>query len=275
MLPAIEWRRLRLSMTQLVLSLFPGIGLLDRAFEEQGFCVVRGPDLLWGGDVEKFNPPANRFDGIIGGPPCQFASPLSAIARSNGQKAAVNKIPEFERIVSEATPLWFLMENVKEAPEPNVSGYAVKSILLNNRWFGAEQNRVRRFSFGVLGEQAINLWSYIEVAALECINWSPTVLCRNQYKRPVKNRKSRKVELKYTGSGPSRKSVLNSLRLQGLAENFFEHSPFTVEGQQRVIGNGVPLPLGRAVAKAVFAALNSNGGGALLTAINGGVSAPS
>ena len=33
----------------LVLSLFPGIGLLDMAFEAEGFCVVRGPDLLWGG----------------------------------------------------------------------------------------------------------------------------------------------------------------------------------------------------------------------------------
>lgn len=33
----------------LVLSLFPGIGLLDMAFEEEGFTVVRGPDLLWGG----------------------------------------------------------------------------------------------------------------------------------------------------------------------------------------------------------------------------------
>lgn len=40
-------------MTQLVLSLFPGIGLFDQAFAEQGFCVVRGPDLLWGGDVKK------------------------------------------------------------------------------------------------------------------------------------------------------------------------------------------------------------------------------
>lgn len=29
-------------MTQLVLSLFPGIGLLDMAFEEEGFCIVRG-----------------------------------------------------------------------------------------------------------------------------------------------------------------------------------------------------------------------------------------
>ncbi len=53
----------------LVLSLFPGIGLLDKAFESVGFAVVRGPDLLWGGDIRRFHVPAGRFDGIIGGPP--------------------------------------------------------------------------------------------------------------------------------------------------------------------------------------------------------------
>jgi len=50
-------------MTSLVLSLFPGIGLLDMAFEEAGFCVVRGPDLLWGGDIHDFHPPAGKFEG--------------------------------------------------------------------------------------------------------------------------------------------------------------------------------------------------------------------
>jgi hypothetical protein len=39
------------SGSPLVLSLFSGIGLLDYAFELEGFTVVRGPDLLWGGDV--------------------------------------------------------------------------------------------------------------------------------------------------------------------------------------------------------------------------------
>ena len=43
----------------LVLSLFPGIGLLDMAFEEAGFTVVRGPDLLRGGDIRRFHPPAS------------------------------------------------------------------------------------------------------------------------------------------------------------------------------------------------------------------------
>ena len=28
-----------------VLSIFPGVGILDSAFEAEGFCIVRGPDL--------------------------------------------------------------------------------------------------------------------------------------------------------------------------------------------------------------------------------------
>lgn len=82
----------------LALSLFPGIGLLDMAFEEAGFCVVRGPDVLWGGDVKRFHPPAGRFDGIIGGPPCQAFSQLRyMVIRRHGVEAlAENLIPEFD-----------------------------------------------------------------------------------------------------------------------------------------------------------------------------------
>src|SRR6185503_20744824 len=104
----------------LVLSLFPGIGLLDMAFEEAGFCVVRGPDLLWGGDVRAFHPPAGKFEGVIGGPPCQAFSRLVHIVRAKGQTPRPNLIPEYERVVAEAAPAWFLMENVPEAPEPVV-----------------------------------------------------------------------------------------------------------------------------------------------------------
>ena len=95
----------------LVLSLFPGIGILDRAFEEHGFCVVRGPDLLWG-DIKQFHPPAGRFDGVIGGSPCQCFSRLAHIVRHNGYAVGENLIPEFERVVREAQPTWFVMENV-------------------------------------------------------------------------------------------------------------------------------------------------------------------
>src|SRR5262245_11360274 len=98
-------------MSNLVLSLFPGIGLLDLAFADQGFCVVRGPDLLWGGDVRRFHPPVGVFAGVIGGPPCPHWSRIGDLVRHNGHEPAQDLIPEYERCNSEAQPEWFLMEN--------------------------------------------------------------------------------------------------------------------------------------------------------------------
>lgn len=142
----------------LVLSLFPGIGLLDMAFEMEGFCVVRGPDLLWGGDIKRFHPPAGRFDGVIGGPPCQAFSRLVHLVKANGFEPAENMIPEYERVAAEAAPAWFLMENVPDAPLPSVPGYQVRSMLVDNRHdCGGEQSRVRRFSFATASGRAIAL----------------------------------------------------------------------------------------------------------------------
>jgi DNA (cytosine-5)-methyltransferase 1 len=79
----------------LVLSLFPGIGLLDMAFEEEGFCVVRGPDLLWGGDVYTFHPPVGKFDGVIGGPPCKRWSRLAHMVNGNDRGLAMGSEANF------------------------------------------------------------------------------------------------------------------------------------------------------------------------------------
>jgi site-specific DNA-cytosine methylase len=159
-------------MTPLVLSLFPGIGLLDMAFEEEGFIVVRGPDVLWGGDIRRFHPPAGKFDGVIGGPPCQSFSSLVHLVRANGHEPKFgNLIPEFERCVNEAQPPWFVMENVPQAPEPAIAGYGSKSFLLDNSalnggdGFGLEQRRVRRFTFGMRGREEVpSLLRWIDLA---------------------------------------------------------------------------------------------------------------
>src|SRR5262245_56334699 len=129
----------------LVLSLFPGIGLLDRAFEEEGYTVVRGPDLLWGGDIRRFHPPMDAFDGIIGSPPCQPHPSLAVYKTTAIQDLTL----EFLRCIDEAWPDWFLMENVPEAPTVEHDSYAVTDAVLNNRWFGGEQQRRRRITFGV------------------------------------------------------------------------------------------------------------------------------
>ena len=125
--------------SKLVLSIFPGIGLLDRAFEEEGWCVVRGHDPLWGGDVRNFFPPAGVFAGVIGGPPCQTFSPLANLVRANGHEVRFgNLIPEFERCVSATEPAWFMMENVRGAPTPVCDGYAVSEFFLDNAFVAGE-----------------------------------------------------------------------------------------------------------------------------------------
>lgn len=239
-------------MNTLVLSLFPGIGLLDMAFEEHGFCVVRGPDVLWGGNVKQFHPPAGVFRLIIGGPPCQAFSRLQYLVQHNGLTKAENLIPEYERCVGEAVPDAFLMENVPAAPEPNVDGYAVHAFLLNNRWVGGEQERTRRFSFGVRGSTAIDLRRYLDVALFESAAWNPAVAASGGVKPGIPT--DRTVRARCLG-WKTAEALRSSLRLQGLPEHFLDKAPFTLEGKHRVVGNGVPLPMGRAIAKAVRAAL--------------------
>lgn len=239
----------------LVLSLFPGIGLLDMAFEEQGFCVVRGPDVLWGGDIRRFHPPAGKFDGVIGGPPCQAFSVLARIARAKGLEPRFgNLIPEFERCVQEAQPTWFLMENVPQAPLPVVPGYIVRDLVLNNRWLGEEQMRTRRFSFGTRDGRRLS----VEVALFEAPIIEYAVMASRgacaglNYDNNGKPRPRQTIEKRLA---TAQRSWARDCELQGLPPDFLSDAPFTCEGKHRMLGNGVPLPMGRAIAKAVRAAL--------------------
>src|SRR3990167_1115977 len=159
-------------MAPLVLSLFPGIGLLDLAFEMEfpEACIVRGPDLIFNSlsDIRRFHPPPGKFDGVIGGPPCQA---FSVMQRAIPQRPAENLIPEFERCVDEARPAWFVMENVTGAPLPAIEGYRTLSLRLNNRWLGEGQNRLRRFSFG-----GLDLRPYLQLGALDSPIWEYAVV---------------------------------------------------------------------------------------------------
>lgn len=310
-------------MTQLVLSLFPGIGLLDMAFEQEGFCVVRGPDRLWGSDMRRFHPPAGVFAGVIGGPPCQPWSDLaSLVCRERDWQEVYGELSalvgEYTRVLGEARPDWFLMENVRRAPVPWLRGYGIHEFLLDNTWLGEEQMRERRFTFGVRGRGPMDLRRWIEYAALELpvaaqawavpaghgpmpgqhqlpadsrelVNNTPEAKGRIQraavksdprptrqevrYQQQAILSDSRAVPVAIGGSGKVKRGAVVSsgggesvrmnryqfsemCRLQGLPEDFLADAPFTMDGKRRVVGNGVPLPMGRAIARAVKQAMD-------------------
>lgn len=216
-------------MQQLVLSLFPGIGLLDRAFEEEGFCVVRGPDVLWGGDVHRFHPPHERFDGVIGGPPCIGESKL---ANLNG-RPGYSLRDEFCRVVEEACSAWWLMEAVKKHDDLPLEGMVFP---LQNRWLGEDQSRKRFF------HSNLNLAPHIQLVALESATYKYAVLAGHGGGEGTVYRRMA------TYSWPE------MCKLQGLPEDY-ELPGFARVAKRRAVGNGVPLAMGRAIAKAVKGAI--------------------
>jgi len=306
--------------TPLVLSLFPGIGMLDMGFEQEGFCVVRGPDVLWGGDVCTFNPPAGKFQGVIGGDPCQSHSALANLVRAKGLEPSFpDMTPQFKRVVELAQPEWFLRENVRAAPDLIPVGYDVRSFLLDHSTLdsgdgtGNEQMRRRRFWFGVRGAECPELRQWIDFALFELPDAVPAVtqradsgrgdvLEKRRYPNQSDRTKSqavsgdtRSVPVKIGGSGkvkrtavggaqghvddlnfyrvrkvapvtgrnegrvgspekdysPPRRTLGEMCELQGLPPDWLEHQPWTMQAKRKMIGNGVPIPMARALARAV------------------------
>lgn len=246
-----------------VLSVFPGIDLLGMAFKREGFCVVQGGDVIFGSDIRTEHYPPGRFDGIIGGPPCQAFSRLAHMVRHNGYEPKFgNLIPEFERVVREAQPRWFVMENVPGAPTPAVEGYDVHSYALNNRQCldedgrSATQNRVRRISWGWSRANGrprppllidVTLWEspVFEYAAT---GGSARPIAINPGGKPKRFRDGKSA---MPFNSRSRQAARELCRKQGLDESFLAHVPFRQDALCKAIGNGVPLPMGRAIAKAV------------------------
>ena len=221
-------------MSGLLLSLFGGLDLLGKAAELEGFTVVRGPDLLWGQNIRGWHVPAGRFDGVIGGPPCVGESKL---AHLNGTPGYTLR-DEFVRVVLEADPRWWLMEAVKAHPDLDLSPCHV--IELSPRWLGELQSRRRFFHTNLPIER------YVEVAALEPAEYRHAVLAGHEGKRGT------------VSNGIASYHLWEMLALQGAPADLLAESPFTEVAKRKMIGNGVPIPMGRAVFRAVKRAMDAS-----------------
>ncbi|MBL8815233.1 MAG: DNA cytosine methyltransferase [Planctomyces sp.] len=219
---------------QTVLSLFPGVGLLDRAFEErEEFSVVRGPDLIHGGDIRNFRVAAGVYGGIIAGPPCQGFSQANA-HRFNPQHPSVrNSVEMLEltvRLIEAARPTWFLIENVPNVPDVRVGPYIVQRIAINDWECGGLQLRWRAIQFG----------------HIEGWHLRPSRVNDRSFSR----KKGRRPEAITTKPTSRHMTFAEQCRRQGLSEPV-SLPGWTREAKFRAVGNGVPLSVGRVLAAAV------------------------
>lgn len=225
---------------QLVLSLFPGADLLGRAFESEGYCVVRGPDILQGQDIRNFHVSPGRFDGIIGGPPCQAFSVASTF---QGTKA-IDLIGEFVRIVKEAQPQWAVMENIWGARKsPNIPDWPVV--------------RLCDFDCGGLTKRVRAFWFYgIEPAMKPVVKPGRRDAAYSVLATSWKDRKwSKRDRDTLPQRLPCEAAALQGF--PGLADTIIDSLPAGMTPRSKeifavhMLGNGVPLALGRYIARHV------------------------
>lgn len=220
-----------------MLSIFPGIDLLGKAFEEVGFTVVRGPDCLWGGDIRRFHPPAGKFSGIIGGPPCQ---PFSNASHIRGTDAE-DLIPEFVRCVKEARPDWVVMENVPQSISHPAIPKDWNLTLLNDHDCGGLTSRTRAFWLWPLFTLSPGMRGRAPSKSVMASTW--------------KRGSSDSQYVAEKGFLPGDLPIEQYGRLQGcqaLAEQLRDHpSKPSRSFIVHVLGNGVPLSMGRTIARAV------------------------
>lgn len=220
--------------TPLVLSIFPGIDLLGMGFELEGFCVVKGPDVLFGQTIIDWHVPQGIFQGVIGGPPCQAHS----LARGNNPPSQPNLIPEFERIVTEAWPMWFLMECVERAPAPKVEGYHTTSFFVQAAELGLCHRRKRKITVGSLIPALIfEVKGEMNKKAEPCImateyksafgghRWRNRIPCQKRYVPDIAER-------------------------MGLPRDW-DAPAFKLAFKYQVLGNGVPIPVSRILARII------------------------
>lgn len=209
----------------LVLSLFPGIDLLGRGFEAAGYCVVRGPDLIYGGDIRDFSPPPGRFDGVIAGSPCQD---FSKARRSEPTGYGLEMILEFARVVAAARPAWWLLENVPTVPDLAIDGYTVQRFDLNANQCGLKQSRLRHFQFGS----------------------AQGLVITPERRRPAGNEPTCMAT---EGDKPDRRTWGDFCELQGLPRDF-KLPGMSTAARYAAVGNGVPVPMGMVIAQAIQSA---------------------
>lgn len=169
-----------------------------------------------GGDIRDFHAPSNKFDGLIGGSPCQDFSRLNR----NPKGYSLEMLQQYIRVVGEASPNWFLFENVVGFPDFQIEGYHQQRFQLDLAWFSPFSRR-RDFIFG-----------HKDGILLD----------------PIIKTNGQTIGTAVTGS--DQRSFQTMCQIQGLPPKF--DLPFlSLEGKKQAVANGVPLPMGEYLANLI------------------------
>jgi DNA (cytosine-5)-methyltransferase 1 len=140
----------------------------------------------------------------------------------------MSMLNEFARVITEAEPLWWLMENVPRVPDLAIRGYHVQRFNVFAAEFGLRQLRNRSFQFGSR-------------------DGAQLVLLRGEKSQRLLKR----AAMASDGKECRRSRTFADLcELQGLPRRFRIFG-LSRRARFQIVGNGVPLPVGTAIAEAI------------------------
>ena len=173
--------------------------------------------------MRDFQPASHVFQGVIGGPPCQD---FSKARRCPPTGYGLKMLAEFCRVVTTASPDWFLSENVPGVPDIQIPGYRVQRLNLNASECGLPQNRLRCFQFGSRDGVGLVIPRFA----------APDKVMR--------------CALASEGRKSTRRAFADFCELQGLPRDF-SLPGLSQSLRYQLVGNGVPVPMARVVATAI------------------------
>jgi len=205
-----------------------------------------------------------QHDVYLAGIPCQPYSQLRwlVIHRLKGvlpeKWTDITITGEVERLIERNRPRAFVTENVRRAPVPAPGGYHITPVLVDGRFLGMLQPRVRRITFGfrddvVPGPLPPPLWPFagtdgVGHTMLADRRAVPVKLLAGG--KPKTEPRHRRLGTVFAGHGPLRRSFAEHGRdeewarwLQGFPETFFFAGPQDERLGQ--IADAVPVPMAR------------------------------
>ena len=239
-------------------------------------------------EIRQLNP-----DIIIGGPPCQDFS--HAGKRTEGERADLTY--QFATIVGSVRPTWFVMENVERTLKSFVygrarevfkdSGYGLTEVVLNSALCKVPQKRKRFFCIGMLGandgfldEIIVNKLDTKEMTVRDY--FGDEIDTENYYRHPRNYSRraiysidepsatirgvNRPIPDGYPGHPGDSVAIDNNVRplttveramIQTFPKTFEWHGSKT--NREQMIGNAVPVNLGKFVGECILEFSNSIG----------------
>lgn len=159
-------------MSKIILHLCADTGSDSKPYKDAGYKVI-----LVGSDigVENYHPPKN-VHGIIANPPCTEFSTARADGKARNPEKGFGLVWECLRIINEAKPEWYVIEN------------PARGVLKN--YLGKPKYEYEPWWYGSPWTKKTALWGKFNIPNREYSNWEDVPKIPELYTRPTRGKPS-------------------------------------------------------------------------------------